>query len=219
MSGSELSTQMLDPRVLRKNPWNSNVVSPDNEAKLDESVRRLGMFKPVVVRTLEDGSLQILGGEHRAQSAIRIGMTEIPVVNLGKIDDTKAKEIGLIDNGRYGVDDAFQLAELMSQLGTPEELASFMPYSDADLASIFATVEIALDEIDLPDDAPAPPSLAESLPMPKTHSILRFKVPIDDVDEISAKIDKVMKRHGFTESDSLTNAGDALVYMLKGFKE
>ena len=32
----------------------------ENEMKLDESIRKFGMFKPVVVRELPDGSLEIL---------------------------------------------------------------------------------------------------------------------------------------------------------------
>lgn len=219
MEKTQLETQMLDPKQLQRNPWNTNIVSPDNEAKLDESVRRLGMFKPVVVRTLDDGTFQILGGEHRAQSAIRVGLEQVPVINLGRISDERAKEISLIDNGRYGVDDAFQLAQLLGELGSAEELATFMPYTDHEIESIFSTVSIALDEIDLPDDVPDAPSLPESLPAPKTHTILRFKVPIDDVDDITAKIDKTMKRQGFTEADSLTNAGDALVYLLRNARE
>ena len=45
----------VDPASLKKNPWNTNIVSPESERKLDESVRRNGMFKPVLVRRLPSG--------------------------------------------------------------------------------------------------------------------------------------------------------------------
>jgi len=210
------TTQLLecDPRTLQPNPWNTNVVSPDNEAKIDESIKRLGMFKPIVVRTLDDGALQILGGAHRRDSAIRLGMKKVPVINLGSIDDKKAKEIGLVDNGRYGADDTLQLAELLDSLGAPEDLAKFMPYTDADFASIFSSVNIALDDLDLPDDDGAAPSAPAPKPA-QTHAVMRFKVPLGDDQMISEAVARVMKQQGFTEADELTNAGDALVHIFK----
>ena len=58
------------------------------------------------------------------------------MVNLGRISDKKAKEIGLVDNGRYGADDTLQLAQLLDGLGVQaDELSSFMPYSESDFAS------------------------------------------------------------------------------------
>ena len=205
---------LLSPDSLVPNPWNTNVVSPDNEAKLEESIKRFGMFKPVVVRELADGTLQIIGGEHRAGAAKRMGLKAIPVVNLGRIDDNKAKEISLVDNGRYGADDTLQLAELLEGLGNADELASFMPYSETDLASIFSSVNIALDDLDLPDLDEDKPVLPKEKPI-QTHTVMRFKVPVDDQGWIVDLIEKTMKSQKFTEDDSLTNAGDALVFLLK----
>jgi ParB family transcriptional regulator, chromosome partitioning protein len=204
----------LDPRILKKNPWNTNIVSPSNETKLEESVKRLGMFKPVIVRTLKDGSYEILGGEHRAAVAIRLGHQEVPVIDLGMISDKKAKEIGLVDNGRFGEDDSYKLSELIRELGGVEEIIDIMPYTDGEIESIFNNTTIALDELDLLDL----PSDDLELPTTKptaTHQIMRFKVQNDDVDTVTKAIEKIIKTEGFTESDSLTNAGDALVYLAR----
>lgn len=206
--------QELDPRTLRPNPWNTNVVSPDNEAKIDASIKRLGMFKPIIVRTLPDGSPEILGGEHRRDAAIRLGLTKVPVMNLGAIDDKKAKEIGIVDNGRYGEDDTLGLAELLDSLGGAEELAAFMPFTDADFNSIFAATNISLDELDLPDDDGAAPSAPASKPA-QTHVVMRFKVPLGDDSVIADAIAKVQKQQGFTDEDTLSNAGNALVHIFK----
>ena len=209
---------LLPPESLTPNPWNTNIVSPDNEAKLEESIKRFGMFKPVVVRELADGTLQILGGEHRAGAARRMGIKKVPVINLGRIDDQKAKEISLVDNGRYGADDTLQLAELLEGLGNADELASFMPYSESDLSSIFSSVNIALDELDLHDLEEQAPSVPKERPI-QTHQVVRFKIPVDDASWITDLIEKAMKSQKFTDSDSLTNAGDALVYLLKKAEE
>jgi ParB-like chromosome segregation protein Spo0J len=211
MIPKNLSVEMMSPDDLKPNPWNTNVVSPDNETKLEESIKRFGMFKPVVVRVTPEGTLQIIGGEHRALAAKRLGMKSIPVVNLGPIDEKKAKEIGLVDNGRYGSDDTLQLAELLEGLGSVEELASYMPYGESDLASIFSSVNIALDDLDIPDDEDLPAAPKEK-PM-QTHQVMRFKIPVGDVGKLTDLIERVMKTQKFTEGDSLENAGDALVYI------
>jgi ParB family chromosome partitioning protein len=201
-----------DPRTLQANPWNTNIVGPDNEVKIDASLKRLGMFKPIVVRTLDSGALQILGGKHRNDSAIRLNLTSVPIMNVGKISDKKAKEIGLVDNGRYGSDDTLLLAKLLEEIGDPMELGTFLPYSDADFDSIFTSSSIALDDLDLPElDGGAPsPSTAAA---PQTHVVMRFKVPVGDSATITEVIEQTMKRQRFTDEDSLTNAGHALVHI------
>jgi hypothetical protein len=205
-----IKTGHIDPAELQPNTWNVNVCSPDSEAKLAESIRRLGVFKPVIVRELDDGAFQILGGEHRARAAQRMGLESIPFVSVGKISDQTAKEISLVDNSRYGTDDALQLAELLGTLGTPEDLTLFLPFSEEDFTAIFSTTDIALDDLDLLSQDESIPTKE---PPPQTHQIMRFKVPIEDAGRVTSVIERVMKTQRFTESDSLSNAGDALVYL------
>lgn len=202
---------VANPVDLYPNPWNTNRVAPENESKIDASIKRLGVFKPIIVRELGDGSLQILGGEHRRDSAIRLGLEAVPIINLGAISDTKAKEIGIADNGRYGNDDTLQLAELLESLGGADELSSFLPYTDSDFTSIFSSVNIALDDLDLDDSTPAPS--APPTKAPQTHAVMRFKVPVGDVAVITERVEKVMKQQRFQDEDSLTNAGNALVHI------
>lgn len=205
----------VSPHELRKNEFNTNIVSPDNESKLDESVKRLGMFKPVICRRLSDGSLEIIGGEHRVGAALRLGYKEIPVIDLGEIDDKRAKEISLVDNGRYGVDDTLALAGLLEELGNVEELSAFLPYTNSDLTAVFSSVHIDLDELDLDgDEYEKPKKVERSTP---EHQMMRFKVPVEDAEYISDTIESVMKSMGFTEEDSLTNAGDALVHIVRSY--
>lgn len=212
---NKIKMEMLPVGQLKPNPWNTNIVSPENQTKLEESVKRLGVFKPILVRELEDGALQIIGGEHRWDAAKSLGHAEVPVVNLGRISDKKAKEIGLVDNGRYGADDTLQLAGLLEDMGVDaNELASFMPYSESDFASIFSSVNIALDDLDLPDDVEIPVTPAAK--PQQTHQIMRFKVPIDDVGAITDLIERTMKEQKFVDEDSLSNAGNALVHLLIG---
>lgn len=197
---------------LHPNDWNSNVVSPENEAKLDESLRRFGLYKPIICRRLKDDSLQILGGQHRWESAMRLGLPEVPVVDLGEIPDETAKEISLVDNGRYGVDDAGQLADILRSLGHNDELSEFLPYSERELDSIFSATELDLDSLDVKND-----EVDLSTPDVSTgpvYQVMRFKVRAEDAERLTEVFERVMKKQNFTESDALTNAGDALVHMI-----
>lgn len=213
MSKPQFQSMQVAPGQLKHNAFNVNVVSPENEAKIDASIQRLGFFRPIIVRELADGTLEILGGAHRRDAAIRLKLPEVPVTNLGRVDDKRAKEISLVDNGRYGNDDTLRLAELLDGLGSPDDLASFMPYTDADFASIFSSVNIALDDLDIPDDDGSPSVLPTEKAV-QTHQVMRFKVPVEDVGTITELIESTMKTQRFTEDDSLTNAGNALVHLL-----
>lgn len=202
---------------LSPNPWNTNIVTPENELKIEASLKRFGMFRPIVVRTLSDGTKEILGGEHRWGVAKKLGYKTIPVIDLGNISDQKAKEIGLVDNGRYGEDDTLALSDLLKDIGNEEELTSFLPYSGDELESIFAASSIALDDLDIPEDDGRTPELP-AIKGAQTHQIMRFKVPIEDSEFIQKLVESTMKHQNFTDDDSMTNAGNALVHLLKELK-
>jgi ParB family chromosome partitioning protein len=212
--------EMVDPRELRTNPFNSNRVSPANMVKLRKSIEDLGFASVVVVRTLADGSLQILGGQHRVEVAIDMGLKKVPVLNLGIIDDIKAKKIGLIDNSRYGSDDAILLAKLYEEiaLDTPD-LTAFLPLQNEDLQVIMRAVTIDLDDLEVSpgkgEEDPAPTDGRAERPV-QTHTVLKFRVTVRDAEAVTALIEKTIKRESLASSDEMTLAGEALSILLLG---
>ena len=221
---SKLEVIYVDPSELRPNPWNPNQMDVLNEDKLDESIRQLGFVKPVIVRELDDGSLEILGGEHRFESAIRLGMMEIPVTNLGRISDKDAQKIGLVDNGRYGDDDLTLLSEVFKNLGDADDIMKFLPISEDEISNIFDhDVDVDLDMIGLDElerEEPEEIDLEEAMTSAvKTHQIMRFKVSMEDAARIQGFIERMMSEHGYTESDAMTNAGDALTHVIYSHDE
>lgn len=205
----------LPPSALRPNPWNTNHMSPENEARLTASVSQHGLFKPVVVREVGE-ELEIIGGEHRWIVSTNLGLPTIPVINVGPISDDQAKKIGLIDNARYGADDTVALAELMKTLEDVADIQVTMPFSDEDVASIFSSTSIALDDLD--NIEPESETSREDEPpvaaAPKTHAMMRFQVPLADAERITDLITRTAKRHGFDTGTALMNAGDALSLLL-----
>jgi len=212
-----LQFEYVEPSLLKPNPWNTNRVTPENQKKLEASIEKLGMFKPILVRTLGDGSMEILGGQHRVELALKRKMSEVPIINVGFIDDVKAKEIGLVDNGRYGADDTLALAELLESLGETD--LSFLPYSDAEMNSIFASIDIDLSELEIEDSEEEIPEKDPTERPLQTHQIIRFKVPVDDAHLITDAIENIINQQGFDSTDSLERAGDALVQMFKEWGE
>jgi ParB family transcriptional regulator, chromosome partitioning protein len=215
ISRAPLKIEYLDPGTLKPNPWNTNVCSPEAEAKIQVSLDRFGAFKPILVRTLAGGVLEIIGGEHRALVAQRMGMETVPVVNLGPISDNEAKEIGLVDNGRYGADDTLGLAKLLEELGDTDDLRSFLPYSDTELENIFASTHIDLDALDAGPELEISETPASSAKPVQTHQTMKFRVRVEDAESISREIERVMREQGFTKDVAEVNAGDALSWLIK----
>lgn len=218
---NKIHIEYLAPGSLDPNPWNSNHMSPDMEARLRASITEFGFIKPIVVRRLSDGKLQILGGEHRARTAIAMGMEAIPVVVLDGINDKRAKAMGLADNGRYGQDDALKLAEILNDLGS--DLIDALPFDETDLAGIFSSSSVDLDQLGFGEDDHEPTESLEQMAAARpsiTHELMRFKVPIADRDAVQAFIEQRIKRSGFSaEKDSMVAAGMALVEIVNAARD
>jgi hypothetical protein len=209
--------------ALRPNQFNPNRVSAENELKIRESISRNGIFKPIIVREIAkpvgDALYEIIGGQHRWEQAKELGHKTVPVANLGTISDVRAKEIGLLDNARYGVDDTLTLGEILKEIGNADEIQSFLPYGDSDLTAIWSAHSIDLDELLVSQDEleiqPEQKSEEVAAPKPsKTHTVMRFKIGLTDAERLTRLIAGTQKTHGFTVEDELTNAGDALVHLL-----
>lgn len=205
----------VPPSELTPNPWNTNVVSAEQRDRLKVSMQRHGWVRPIVARRVE-GALQILGGQHRVEIAVEMDQEAVPVVDLGEIGDQQAKEIGLLDNARYGEDDALGLAELLSGMGDLDELSTFLPSIDTELASMMHR-EIDFDSLAYEDEG-APEKPAREKGAERTHQVMRFKVAVEDADALTTYMRSVQQSQGFTASDALTNAGDALVWVVEQFR-
>ena len=209
---------MVAPGELQPNPWNSNRVSPEMELRLEESMRRNGCYKPIICRELEDGSLQIIGGEHRSRTAERLGIVEVPVINLGRISDAKAKEIGLVDNGRYGEDDPLMLGEILKDLGV-DEVMTYMPFHNDDLAGLFSAGDVDLDDIQIDGEDDKKTEQLQPERQALTHAVLRFKVPIAEQESLQKYIEHVISKQGLKDSDSMLAAGMALMAVVTAAKD
>ena len=183
-------------------PFNPNVVDPINLDKLRESLKRLGNFRPVIVRDVGNQQ-QVIAGWHRtliAQEDDAMG----PIINVGVIDDQKAKEICLADNARYGSNNADLFSDLLSSMEVSlDELSEFLP-GHFDEAT-FDNTDVDLDSLDVEVDRK---------PKDSTHTTLKFRVPIVDANVITEKVNQVVDERGLSENNSSTEAaGEALLWI------
>lgn len=213
--------ELVDPRSVQPNPWNTNIVSHENEVKLRASIERNGMFKPVLLRELDDGTLQSLGGWHRVEQSVELGLPHVPAIILGNLSDERAKEISLADNARYGVDDTLKLSELLGDLDT-DAIEQIMPWSTSDIAALTASLAVNVDDLDLDEPVLPTDQDTDTDPLPtkavKTHQTMRFRLSVADAAAIAAKVNETMVAEGFNTADDLSNAGDALAFLLLGDK-
>ena len=121
----------VKPESLRPNTFNPNVMDDFMFAKELESLRRFGMASPVVARETPDG-LEIIDGEHRWKALIQLGVTDIPIWNVGPISDVVAKQLSIVLNETRGSAEKQKLAGLLRDLltsETTESLIDVLPFS------------------------------------------------------------------------------------------
>jgi ParB/RepB/Spo0J family partition protein len=120
------------------NPWNPNVESEFIYDRLKKSITEMGFIDPITVRELQDGTYQILNGEHRFRAAKELGIPEIPVLSLGVISDTIAQQITLVMTIQ-GQEDNIKLAKMIKDLAGDVgmvKLSEILPYTHEDLQNL-----------------------------------------------------------------------------------
>lgn len=213
-----MQIEYVDSASLLPNPWNPNEVSPLNQEKLVKSLKENDVFKPVIVRTLDNNTLEILGGEHRSK-ALGVLNKKVPIVNLGKISDSKAKKISMLDNSQYGEQNDEKFIDLFNSgdLGSIDDYTSILPCDKEEITNIFDHSTFDYEEFedftDVDDDIDL--DISKDSSNARTHQIIRFKVSLQDSHVVTDLVEKIKEQNGYTDDDELTNAGDALVHIFK----
>ncbi|APM29218.1 ParB/RepB/Spo0J family partition protein [Klebsiella michiganensis] len=221
----KISILTVETAQLRPNPWNTNVVGAQNFDKLKNSIDRLGFFKPILVRDMEDGTYQILGGEHRWRAAIEQGMASVPVTSVGVVEDNVAKQMSLVDNERYGEDDAVELQRLIESIQAEIDysLAEIAPYDEELTATLARESRIDLEELGLLGEEGD--SVAEADPretkerLGVEHQTMRFKVSFDTAEGVTEIVKTIIREQGIKTGSDMEDAGEALVWLTQYYKD
>jgi DNA modification methylase len=115
---AELVLNERNPRRMREERWPAFLRSL-------EASRRLLEFRPVIA---DRKTKKVIAGNHRAEGAIRLNWSTIPVVFVDDVDELEAAVWGLLDNNQFADDDEDLVAELLAELrerGVDLELTGF----------------------------------------------------------------------------------------------
>ena len=118
--GRMISIELIDP-----NPHQPRCAMGDL-AELMASITEKGILEPLIVRQQRD-RFQIIAGERRYQAAVRVGLSEVPVI-VRDVDDGESIELALIENIQRKDLTPFEEADALKSLAdrfqyTHEQLA------------------------------------------------------------------------------------------------
>lgn len=113
---------------------NARLHSPDQIKIIANSMREFGFVNPALV----DGAGVLIAGHGRTLAAKSLGMTEIPVIQLGYLTDAQVMALRLADNAIALNGSSWDAEMLQTELGQLQELN-------------FDLTPLGLDQIELPD--------------------------------------------------------------------
>src|SRR6266704_5033701 len=148
---ARIGPRMVPLDDLLAHPLNSNVMSPDLQAKLKAHIKRTGRYPFLVVRPHPDeaGKYQVLDGHHRVAVLRDLGHTEARC-DIWTVDDREAKLLLATLNRLQGQDIPIRRAELLHELlgeMNLDDLAGLLPETDKQLEELHALLEFPTEEI------------------------------------------------------------------------
>jgi hypothetical protein len=133
------------------NPWNPNKQSDFIYEKEKNSISKFGFIEPVQVRDFiatqspwAGRKYQIINGEHRWKAVIDLKIDAIPIINLGIVPDSIAKQLTLILNETHGDPNPIKLAQLVQDLTKDidfDELQQNLPFTPEAIEGLLKTFE------------------------------------------------------------------------------
>ena len=113
---------------------------------LADSIRQNGVIQPLLVRSLPDGTYQIVAGERRWRAAKMAGLTEVPVF-VKELTDQQTQQIALIENlqreNLNPIEEALGYKELIEKYDmTHEEVAKVVGKARASISNALRLLEL-----------------------------------------------------------------------------
>lgn len=97
----KLKLEYIDPRLLIAYENNSRVHSADQIDRIKRSIEEFGFINPVII----DENNTIVAGHARVESAVDLGLSEVPTISVEHLTEAQIKAYVIADN---------RLAELSS---------------------------------------------------------------------------------------------------------
>ena len=183
--------------LVKPNPWNPQMMTPEIFEKAKRSIRDHGFIMPITVRSKEDGTFEIIDGEHRFKALVELGYAKVFAMDLGSIPDHQAQALTLKLNDIRGESDEDAKMALMRDLfgvfSFPELMES-LPY-DPDYYTQFPEFLAWTDAPKMPESTvlAAPETMEVSMPARGKYdgyTMIHALVPTDRMKDLKAWIKK-----------------------------
>ena len=191
--------------------------------ELADSMRKYGMFNPLLVRSVEGNYYQIIAGERRWRAAREAGLEQVPV-RIIDADDKTAYEMALIDNllrvDLNPVEEAYGYKKLIEKHNmTQEQVAQAMSKSRPAIAN-------AMRLLSLPDELKKLISLNELsagsaralLALKNEEQIKSAAKMIIDNDLSVREVEALVRKLNRVKSSSPKQRGIEVNYLLEAQK-
>lgn len=139
---------------------NAKIHGDDQVAKIAASIAKFGWTVPCPVA--EDGEL--IAGHGRVLAATKLGLTNVPVIQLGHLDEAERRAYRIADNKLTELgdwDEAMLRNEIAGLLAEDFDL-DLLGFSDEDLEALLQDPDV-VGEDDIPEPPVAPVSVAGDL--------------------------------------------------------
>jgi DNA modification methylase len=170
---------------------NARTHSDQQVAQIAASIREFGFINPVIV----DGEAGIVAGHGRVLAARKLGLTEVPTLEVAHLTAAQRKAYILADNKlalNAGWDNDLLKIELEALGGDGFNLG-LTGFSDLELAALLADKTVGNTD---PDDAPEPPAIPVSV-LGDVWVLGRHRLMCGD----STVVDEVAKLMGGRKAD------------------
>jgi hypothetical protein len=163
---AHVAKNLVDVKSIVPNKWNPNSMESFMRSKLVKGIQTDGFVYPVLVRPYtgieEDADWEIVDGEHRWRVATdELGMSKIPIINLGPISDAQAKELMIKANALRGEFDSVKLANVVKELVDTYgkgNVVDSLPYQPERVDALLAMTATDLNTLlPLAGGSPTPP--------------------------------------------------------------
>lgn len=114
--------------------------------ELAESIKAYGILQPIIVRSLEVGSYELIAGERRLRAAKIVGLEKVPAI-IRAYTDAQAGEISIIENVQRQdlsvIEEAQSYERLIKEFGyTQDALSAKIGRSRSHIANIIRMLKL-----------------------------------------------------------------------------
>lgn len=149
---------------LVKADWNYKTEDEEQSRKLKNNIERNGVIENILVRRLDNGSYEVVNGNHRLDVMNSLKMKECHAYNLGEISKEKAIRVAIETNEtRFGAD-GIKLSHLIDEISDNvglQELEKSMPFTADEMQNMLDLLHF---DWEVEEDAGEPLDLEEPDP-------------------------------------------------------